>query len=71
MDIFEFISPQFLAIFIACVCFLGICELILKGFALWKAGRNNHKAWFVCIFIINTAGVLPLIYLLLHRSKKD
>ena len=45
-------------------------ELIWKGFALWKSARNNQFAWFFCIFIMNTLGILPIIYLLIHRKKK-
>ena len=48
---------------------LATWELIWKGFALWKAAQNNHGAWFVCVFIFNTAGILPIIYILLQRKK--
>jgi|GEM_PF-889709 len=44
---------------------------ILKGIALWKAARNNDLGWFVCLLIINTAGILELIYILTHRSPKS
>ena len=47
-----------------------IWELVWKGFALWKAARNNHVSWFVCIVIFNTVGILPIIYILLNRGKK-
>lgn len=49
---------------------LSLLEIILKGIALWKAGRNNQLAWFIIIFIFNTAGILPLIYLLFFQNKK-
>ena len=48
---------------------IAIVDIFLKGWALWLAAKNNQKAWFVCIFIFNTLGVLPLIYILTH--KKD
>lgn len=47
-----------------------IWEMIWKGIAMWKAARNGHKVWFVCILILNTLGILPIIYLLLYPSKK-
>jgi hypothetical protein len=47
----------------------GIWEAVWKLIALWKAGRNNHLAWFICIALLNTAGILPIIYILLHRKK--
>jgi len=36
---------------------------------MWKAGRNNDFVWFICIAILNTLGILPIIYMLLHRKK--
>lgn len=44
--------------------------LVLKGFALWRAGRNNHTGWFIALFILNTAGILEIIYLLTAGKKK-
>jgi len=49
---------------------LAIFELILKGFALYRAARNKQKYWFIAILIINTMGILPLIYLLLNPIRK-
>lgn len=48
-----------------------IWEYVWKGFALWKAGRNNHLSWFLAIFILNTLGILPIIYLLFFQKKWD
>jgi hypothetical protein len=28
-------------------------------------------AWFICIAIFNTVGILPIIYLLIHRKEKS
>jgi len=55
---------------LACLIVIGIWELIWKGIALWKCGRHNQLAWFVCILILNTAGILPIIYLLFFQKKK-
>lgn len=49
---------------------LVLLELVLKGFALWKAARNNELYWFIAILVLNTFGILPAVYLLLHRNKK-
>jgi len=46
-----------------------IIDTILKGFALWKATHKNQKAWFIIILILNTAGILPAIYLILNRNN--
>ena len=49
---------------------IALFELVMKLIAMWKAGRNNHLAWFIVIGIINTAGILPIIYLLINRRTK-
>lgn len=33
-----------------------------KGVALWKAAKKGHKAWFIAILIINTFGLLEILY---------
>lgn len=48
---------------------LVMWELTWKGFALWKASRNNQSSWFIALMIINSAGILPIIYLLTHKPE--
>ncbi len=57
--------------FFVVIIVLSIWEMIWKGIALWKAGRNNHIGWFVAIFIVNTIGILPIIYLAWFQPKKS
>lgn len=45
------------------VASLVIWSLIWKGLALWQAARRNEQKWFVIILILNTVGILELIYL--------
>lgn len=47
-----------------------VAAYILKGFALWRAGRNNHRGWFVALFVVNTLGILETIYLLTAGKKR-
>jgi ABC-type nickel/cobalt efflux system permease component RcnA len=35
----------------------------IKGYALWHAAKRNEKWWFIALLIINTFGLLELIYL--------
>ena len=42
---------------------LMIWTFIWKGVALWKAARNNQKNWFVMLLILNTFGILEIIYI--------
>jgi len=55
---------------IALIVVLFIWSAIWKGIALWRAGRNNQLGWYVAMFIINTVGVLDILYLLLFQKKK-
>jgi len=56
--------------FLAWLIPLLIWSVIWKGIALWKAGRNNQLAWFICLLILNTAGILPIIYIIWFQKKK-
>lgn len=47
-----------------------ILDLVLKAIALWKSARNSQKVWFVALLIVNSLGVLPIIYLLFFAKKK-
>ena len=59
------------ALFIFLIAILAIWDGIWKGIGLWKSGRNNQLAWFVCILIFNTIGILPIIYLLAFQKKQN
>jgi len=48
---------------------LAIVEVILKGFAMWRAAQLKQLIWFVAILIFNTAGVLPIVYLIISKKK--
>ena len=34
-----------------------------KGIALWKAAQLSHKRWFIILLIVNTFGILDIIYI--------
>lgn len=68
--VFEALSNAIPArIFVLLVPIL-LWELIWKGIGLWKSGRNNQLIWFIAIFIFNTLGILPIIYILFFQKKK-
>ncbi|MDD4358220.1 MAG: DUF5652 family protein [Candidatus Pacebacteria bacterium] len=46
------------------IIIISIFEGILKAFALWKAAKKGSKPWYIAMFVLNTAGLLPIIYLL-------
>ena len=65
------LTDRDLEIIIILIIVLGIWELVWKLIALWKAGRNNQLGWFICIALINTIGILPIIYILLNKGRKN
>lgn len=47
-----------------------VWNVIWKGIAWWTAARKNHPFWFVLFFIINTMGILEILYFFVF-SKMD
>jgi Family of unknown function (DUF5652) len=50
---------------------LILWESVWKGIGLWKSGKNKQLGWFICIFIFNTLGILPIIYLWFFQKKTE
>ena len=48
---------------------LILWDLVLRGLALWKSSRNSQKYWFVALLVVNSVGILPLIYLVVEKIK--
>ncbi len=55
---------------LALLIVFGIWEAVWKAIAMWKSARNNQLAWFVCILIFNTVGILPIVYILWFQKKR-
>lgn len=53
-----------------------LAVIVLKGYALWHAAKRDDKWWFAFMLIINTVGILELIYVIFvvkkwhHRFKR-
>lgn len=45
-------------------------SMFWKGWALWRAAKNDQRNWFIAILIINTLGILEIIYLNWFSKKK-
>ncbi len=46
-----------------------IWSLVWKGIALWKSSRLSHKKWFAVILVVNTLGILEIIYIYFVARK--
>jgi hypothetical protein len=58
-------------IFIVIISILSIIDIILRGFAMWRASKKNSKVWFWLLLLISSLGILPLIYLLITKKSKE
>jgi len=56
--IFGFFALLAIAIFIA-----------LKGYALWLSAKRDQKWWFIVLLVVNTAGILEIIYIVFFAKK--
>jgi len=45
-------------------------DAIWRGFALWTAAKYQQKGWFIALLLINSIGILPIIYLLGYKPKR-
>lgn len=52
------------------VILAALWTLIWKGLALWKAARLGHRGWFIALIIINTLGILDILYIYVFSNKR-
>jgi len=46
-----------------------VWSIIWKGIGLWTSARKKQTGWFIAMLILNTAGILPIIYLIFFKKK--
>ncbi|OGH15351.1 MAG: hypothetical protein A3G66_02055 [Candidatus Levybacteria bacterium RIFCSPLOWO2_12_FULL_39_17] len=47
-----------------------IWSLIWKGLALWRTANLSQRNWFIAILVLNTLGILEIIYLFRFAEKR-
>jgi len=52
------------------ILLLAIWDTIWKGVALWKSGRNGQRNWFIALLLLNTLGILPILYIASFQKKR-
>jgi hypothetical protein len=45
-------------------------SIFWKGLALWHSARRNDYIWFIVMVIVNTLGILEIIYLFVFAKKR-
>lgn len=49
---------------------LMIWTIVWKGWALWKAAKADSKPWFIALLVINTMGILEILYIFVFGNQK-
>lgn len=52
------------------IVILTIWSILWKCYSVWHAAKQNHKKWFIALVILNTIGILDMIYVF-RVLKKD
>ena len=50
---------------------LIVWSTVWKGLALWKAAKNDNLKWFVVLLVVNTVGILEILYIYVFSKKKE
>lgn len=66
----ELIDPSWIERYTLLFALLAIWSLVWKGMALWRAARSEQTVWFVVLLVVNTLGLLEIVYLYLVNPKK-
>lgn len=45
-------------------------SILWKGLALWRAAKQDQKNWFIALLILNTVGILEIVYLFKFAKNK-
>ena len=70
MGVFQFQQFAQMSWLPAAIVALVLWVLPWKAVALWKAARNNDKAWFAVLLFVNTLAILEILYIFVFSKKK-
>ncbi len=68
----EYISliTEELGISVGFLTILFVWSFVWMLLALWKAAKKGSVAWFIILAIINTVGILPILYIFVFSKMK-
>ena len=69
VDALWFILPM-LAVLGPLFILVILWSIFWKGLALWHSARRNEPWWFLALLVINTLGILEIIYLFFFAKLK-
>lgn len=53
----------------AWILLAALWTLPWKGVALWTAARRGDQKWFIALLIINTLGLLEILYIFVFSKR--
>lgn len=59
-------NPGFMAILVLA----AIWDLAWRGYGMWHASRNGQRNWFIAMLLVNSIGILPILYIKFWQHKK-
>jgi hypothetical protein len=63
--------PAWLAVLIPVLILIAIWDGAWKVVGMWKSARHNQLAWFICLALFNTMGILPIVYLVFFQRDRN
>ena len=64
-------NPQLIPYLSFLFAVLLVWSLVWKGLALWKSAQLGKKWWFTAMLLINTIGILEILYIFVFSKMKD
>jgi len=52
------------------ITIITIWSTLVKGVALWRAANLKQQNWFIVMLIVNTIGILEIVYLFRFAKKR-
>lgn len=68
------VEQQFVALepwMMALIFIFVLWSFIWKGWALWRAAKNDSKPWFIILLLVNTVGILEILYIFVFGKTKS
>lgn len=64
-------APALMLALLPLLAIIAIWTILIKGITLWYAARGGQKGWFIAILVLNTLGILEIIYLIWFRPRNS
>src|SRR3989338_6667143 len=65
-----YLVPGVLALLAPLIFLFVLWSLVWKGLALWHSARRGQYWWFVILLVVNTLGILEIVYLFFVAKLK-